>query len=394
MIELSAPSHAPTLLAAIVFIVAATGLVWLALGLLARLAVRATRLLALANLLLAGGLATHALRGVVPDWLGFWGSDALAVASFAAMRAAVPVIAERAPAWRSGAWRSGAWIGAAALLLLGLMSYGVDLHRHSMVVYAALSLLALLAWHDAYRQLRLHVKAALALALASPWLIVGLITALRLLKAWLLPQTSTDIAAGNAFNVAWLWSSLLMSLVLNATMAFLILMKLVLRIRRLTLRDPLTDALNRRAFGAAVDAAHGGLRRGQGYALLALDLDGFKPLNDSLGHAAGDAALAQVAAALQQGLRATDGLGRLGGEEFSVLLPHADLAEGLLVAERLRVRLELLPFEWQGRRWPISASFGVAQAQPQDESAGAVLGRADRAMYAAKAAGRNCVRAA
>lgn len=387
MTALLALSHAQTLLAAIVFIVAASGLVWLVLGRQLRLARGAPRLLALANLLLAVALAAHAGRGLVPDWLGFWGSDALALTSFAAMRAAVPAIAGQVPAWRDGAW-----IGGVAVLVLALMPYGADLHRHSMIVYAALSLLALLAWRDAYRQLRGHVRRPLALALSGPWLIVALITALRLAKAWWAPQASTDIGADNAFNVAWLWTSLLMSLVLNATMAVLILMRLVLRIQRLTRHDPLTDALNRRAFGAALDAAHGRLQRGEPYALLLLDLDGFKALNDGLGHAAGDAALQQVAAALRRGLRETDALGRLGGEEFSVLLPRAGLDEALIVAERLRAQLELLPFEWQGRRWPLSASIGVAQARPDDISAEPVLGRADAAMYRAKEAGRNCVR--
>jgi diguanylate cyclase (GGDEF)-like protein len=82
----------------------------------------------------------------------------------------------------------------------------------------------------------------------------------------------------------------------------------------------------------------------------------------------------------------------MGGEEFALLLPLTDAAGAQQVAERIRQRIQSQAFDWQGQAWPLSASLGVACAEPADASAEAVLERADRAMYAAKAAGRNRVR--
>ena len=92
-------------------------------------------------------------------------------------------------------------------------------------------------------------------------------------------------------------------------------------------------------------------------------------------------------------MREVDALGRLGGEEFCVLLPLTDIAGAALVAERMRLNLEESEFLWQGQSWPLTASFGIAEAEPGDISADAVLSRADRAMYRAKAQGRNVVQA-
>lgn len=379
-----------SLLAAIVFIFCAAALVWWLLGLALRLAPRVSALLGLANLLLAAALQTDALRGGgAPDWMANWGSDLLGVAGFVALRASVPVVDERPPAWR---------LGLALLLvagaLLAWLPYGPQPHRQLIIVYGCISLLAAASCIDALRLLRRHVRLGLALGLVLPLLLVTAVVTLPLGQALLWPAQSAALSVGTDFNTAWLWLALLMCLLMNTTMAFLVLTRLVLRIQRLTRHDPLTDALNRRAFSEALESAHARLQRGPAYAVLLLDLDRFKALNDGLGHAAGDAALCQAAAALRAGLRASDVLGRLGGEEFGVLLPLTDGPAALRVAERLRARLETLLFEWRGRPWPLSVSIGMALAASEDESAEAVLQRADRAMYAAKAAGRNCVREA
>ena len=99
----------------------------------------------------------------------------------------------------------------------------------------------------------------------------------------------------------------------------------------------------------------------------------------------------QLVQVLAPCVREVDRLGRLGGEEFCVLLPLTDLAGATLVAERMRINLEQSVFEWEGRSWPLTASFGIAEARSGDEGADAVLSRADQAMYRAKAQGRNVV---
>ena len=202
-----------------------------------------------------------------------------------------------------------------------------------------------------------------------------------------------DIDVASVFNIAWLWASLVLALLINGWIAFLLLMKLVLEIRRLTERDPLTDALNRRALSEAVDAEHSRQMRGHGYALVLLDMDRFKQLNDTLGHAAGDAALKALVRVLRPCLREVDRLARLGGEEFCVLLPHTGIAGAALVAERMRALLAGHAFAWEGQAWTLTASFGIAESSAADVSAAEVLRRADQALYRAKAQGRNVVQA-
>ena len=371
-----------TLLAAnMLFLLAAT-LVWAALGQVLSGSQRPALLLALANALLAASLGGNAMRGIAWDGLTFWGANMMAITSFALMRHAVPAImGERAPWWPS------ALLLALAGGLLAPLSPGDD--WMPVIIFSAMSALMLVCAGDAWRRLRQRANAGLALALASPLFLVAALMLLRL--ALLLAGNSARLRDADGANVAWLWAVLVMSLVLNATLAFFVLMRLILRIRRLTERDALTDALNRRAFGELLAREHGQLCRGRGHALVMLDIDHFKRINDSLGHCGGDAALRHLVQVLQGCMREADQLGRLGGEEFGVLLPLSDQAGAVCAAERMRAALQAHPLQWQGQSWPMSASFGVATAQATDENSEALMLRADQAMYRAKAGGRNRV---
>ena len=202
-----------------------------------------------------------------------------------------------------------------------------------------------------------------------------------------------DMRVPTGFNLVFLWGSLVLTLLQNATAAFMVMMRLILRIERLLERDPLTGTLNRRAFDAALEQAHAGFLRGRGYALVMIDMDRFKHLNDTLGHAAGDAALRQMVEELRPCVREVDRFGRLGGEEFCLLLTDTDLTGAALVAERMRMLVEEAPLRWLAQDWPLSASFGIAEAEPGDADARAVLARADAALYRAKSQGRNLVQA-
>jgi len=375
-----------TLLLAIVLMFGVASLVWWGLAVVARLAPTASQCLALSNALLASSLVAHGLRGQVPSLLAYWGSDLLALAGFAMLRAAVPVVARHPLAWRSAL---AIWLPTA--LLLGVLPYEGDLRWHSRLVFMGMAGLALLSAVDAWTQLRRRVRAGMASLLVAPFVAVFLLLLARLVESLLMPVLVSDIRVNSEFNIAWLWSTLLLCLLLNATMAFLVLMRLILRIQRLTQHDPFTDVLNRSALHAAIDTEHARLLRGHGYALVMIDMDRFKQLNDTLGHAAGDAALLRLVQVLSPCVREVDRLGRLGGEEFCVLLPLTDLTGAALVAARMCANLSSCEFEWQGQRWPLTASFGIAEAGPEDLSAEAVLMRADQAMYRAKAKGRNIV---
>jgi diguanylate cyclase (GGDEF)-like protein/PAS domain S-box-containing protein len=159
------------------------------------------------------------------------------------------------------------------------------------------------------------------------------------------------------------------------------------RLRHLADHDPLTGLLNRRGFEASLTGHVARCRRyGPAGALLVIDLDGFKDVNDTHGHHAGDALLVDVAAGLAERVRETDVLARLGGDEFAVLLPVETAGQAEIAAEALAAVIREV-----GRDRGVTASVGVALMDATVETGDELLVRADRAMYAAKAAGRDGV---
>lgn len=163
--------------------------------------------------------------------------------------------------------------------------------------------------------------------------------------------------------------------------------------QKLARLDTLTGVPNRRALMDGLDRvlAQAG-REQRSVALLMVDIDHFKRVNDSYGHLAGDAVLAAVAACLRDGLRAQDALGRYGGEEFLIVLPTTDAAGAARLAEHLRQRVEKMDVRWAGQDIRVTISLGVHARVPSGQTeAGAMIDTADQAMYAAKHAGRNRV---
>ncbi len=126
-------------------------------------------------------------------------------------------------------------------------------------------------------------------------------------------------------------------------------------------------------------------------AVLMLDIDHFKRVNDQHGHAAGDAVLRHLASLMRVGQRKIDKLGRVGGEEFAILLPGANGDAALAYAERLRQSVAGTPIEIDGVMLAITVSIGIASLNAADPTADAALIRADKALYSAKEAGRNRV---
>ncbi|MGC2854672.1 GGDEF domain-containing protein [Novispirillum sp. DQ9] len=165
-------------------------------------------------------------------------------------------------------------------------------------------------------------------------------------------------------------------------------------LRHLAAHDPLTGAFNRRAFvDAALREQARASRHGHPLSVLLLDLDRFKAVNDTHGHGAGDGVLVHFVQLMNQMLRASDVLGRTGGEEFAVLLPHTDRANALAIAERLRGAVEATPAPHAPHPIAVTVSIGVSQVAPGEDGIDAALGRADRALYRAKDLGRNRVAA-
>jgi diguanylate cyclase (GGDEF)-like protein len=164
--------------------------------------------------------------------------------------------------------------------------------------------------------------------------------------------------------------------------------------------DSLTGLYNPRQFYALASAEWERARRYQHpLTIIMLDLDHFKRVNDTYGHTAGDVVLRAVATFCMEGVRATDVVGRYGGEEMVILLPESDALEGQRVAERLRQRVAETPIHTDAGPVAVTISLGVSQSQPGASEAALaaneivrLISHADAALYRAKHEGRNCVR--
>lgn len=166
-------------------------------------------------------------------------------------------------------------------------------------------------------------------------------------------------------------------------------------LRRLSLEDPLTRVLNRRGFRRFFKAEWTrAARLGADIAVVVVDIDQFKRINDTYGHAIGDRILRKFAEILSQGSRGSDILGRVGGEEFCVALNSCNEHQAELWAEKTRRRLLRTPLYVGGKALGLTASFGVAACQPGAREEQELIDMADQAMLVAKHAGRNRVVAA
>jgi len=162
------------------------------------------------------------------------------------------------------------------------------------------------------------------------------------------------------------------------------------RLQQAALTDPLTLLANRRAgLHALAQAWSAATRHADPLTLLSFDIDHFKAINDELGHAAGDLVLQQVAQVLSEGSRKEDTVCRWGGEEFLVISPKLSLSEGVMAGERLRKSVAALQLSYEGRSIAVRVSVGVAAWQSSLTDQDELIAQVDRALYAAKAAGRN-----
>ena len=128
--------------------------------------------------------------------------------------------------------------------------------------------------------------------------------------------------------------------------------------------------------------------------VLFVDIDHFKSINDTHGHAAGDTVLKQVSDVLRRELQATDLLGRYGGEEFVIVLPGRNGDDARQLGERIRAAIELVRLDVEGKAIRLTVSVGVATRLPMETEPAAAVARADQALYAAKRGGRNRVNVA
>lgn len=196
---------------------------------------------------------------------------------------------------------------------------------------------------------------------------------------WTLFTVNQAVIQGTAVNLAWIYDYTERRSMEEA-------------LRDMASRDPLTGIFNRRSF---MDMARAQLARAHRFheplSVFVLDVDHFKRINDSFGHATGDDALRMVAAGCQAILREYDILGRLGGEEFVVVLPGATADESRVVAERVRRHLARMPIEAPDGTFRLTVSIGIAGLEGATDTLERAIHRADLALYRAKHLGRNLV---
>lgn len=162
------------------------------------------------------------------------------------------------------------------------------------------------------------------------------------------------------------------------------------QIRYLAMHDALTELPNRRALDGTLERLCWDVREGSRAALLMIDVDNFKPVNDTIGHIAGDQLLGELAKVLRDALRPADFLARLGGDEFAVLLPDSSVDDAIGVAERLRSAVDGFTFRYGDRVFDVSLSVGIAPIDNESDGQIAMV-QADSALYAAKDRGKNRV---
>ena len=338
------------------------------------------------GLLAHGGCyVLYALRGHAPDWATVVLANALLSSAFALTLAAVAQFHARPLPW----WRMGLPV-AAALLLFGWHVGDYRARQMSAGVVLPLQLLLTL-WALWRPQAPGQPRGAwlISLSMGIEVLLVGgrgwLALSGRLDNADLLQLSPTQAVL---FMMAFVT-------IILASLGFILMTKdrADAANQHLAAYDALTGVVNRRALLQVLEREVAqAARTASPYALVLLDIDHFKAVNDTRGHLAGDQVLRHVSQVLRARLRGQDLLGRYGGEEFLVLLPGTDLAGALQVAEGLRQAVQDAPCPWSGGSIAVTISLGVCAARPHAPGcAEALIDAADQALYAAKQAGRNRV---
>lgn len=368
-------------------VAASSALFWALFWLAMRMVRKTSPWLCAGNGLLAISLFLLSVRHDLPLWLGYWASDTLGIAGIGICFVGIHAFARRKlPVaelgvvivfcawimWRPDPGSEAGWIWRAAAYSAGGCY------------------LSLRAGLSGYRALKSEMGSWPSLALLTP--IFGVTVALgsRLLAVTFLNGTSANLDSGDAATRSFMWGALALTLFLNIGVFALAIFRLILKIRFLSVRDPLTGALNRRALMAEFEQESlRAARHKKGYSAIMVDLDHFKAINDTWGHAAGDAALKAATLAMRECLREIDSLARWGGEEFCCLLPMTPADGAMVVAERMRARLKRAQIPWGDQFIVLSASFGVAGSLTDEQPPEEVIRRADQALYQAKRLGRD-----
>ena len=378
-------AHTPTLFAAVALVATIMAFCLLLVGWSSRRD----------NLWLTGcGLLAHALAyvcytvyGHAPLWLSYGVGNSLLSLALAFYLASLFRVRDQVMPWRL-------IFIIPACMLVGLMLLLDTLEPRMLLATLVLMLQCAMILYWARRHVERPGRAHLLLEIGALISLVGLgMRALAVINGTAVEmrydtsnlKQSISVAIGTVTVMMYSLGLVLMAKERSET-----------RLQHLALRDVLTGTYNRRAilerFAVALDRARGEQRS---LAVAMIDIDHFKRINDVYGHLAGDEVLCHCVRQLQQRMRQGDSLGRYGGEEFLLLLPHADRDGALQALHALREAIAGSPAQFAGDEIPLRFSVGLWCGVPgPHDSTASLLAQADAALYQAKAAGRNAVRMA
>jgi len=380
------PFDANTLMLVIAVFNGFMALIWLILGRLFRIAPQASFLLAMANIVSIPGLHCPSCSTLWPAALGPWMSELAMVISMALLALGVRRLMRLRFRYVQVLLLCTAAVLAATLFnIWGFADAGL------VVLSLGMSLLALLAFRDIVQGRSAEQAPAVTLLQCMPYALWALMMLAQALSLLCLPQSREWFLHGDVPSVPLAWVDLFIELCIGISLVGMVVARLIGRIKHMTLRDGLTETLNRRALSLELRRLQAQVERGQTHCLVMIDVDHFKQINDQHGHACGDAALRHLVKVLRSTMRSLDQLGRMGGEEFCLLLPHTALADAQAVAERMAQALRSAPLQWQGQTLIMTASFGVMPCLQDDPLGDKSLAMADGLLYRAKAQGRDRV---
>lgn len=342
-------------------------------------------------LLLSAGLLLAGLRGEPRTWWAFNGANLLTLLAFVVMRRGVELFF-RVPSSDGEQMVMLAVVGGAIAF--------VDTAPAGSAWRVFLSYAG-----QCYVMARLIVKVRMPvraefgratwLALIVPGLLIVALLLLLAVRQGLTLKAPQEMHGPAAAAVGLMPTYLFGSALFNFGFMALLTQRLLLQLKRASRRDALTGLENRGAIDVSMQHLWAQASRGaEGFALLLIDVDHFKRINDAHGHAVGDQVLRHVAAVIAAQARQADSVGRYGGDEFIIVAPQSTLAGAAQAAERLRLAMQAEHIHARACNLRVTLSIGVAASTSEDVALADVLARADRALYKSKAKGRNRVEAA
>jgi diguanylate cyclase (GGDEF)-like protein len=341
-------------------------------------------------LLLSAGLLLAGLRGEPRTWWAFNGANLLTLLAFALMRRGVELFFREPPCDGEQMAMLAVVGGAIALTDTGPTGSGWRI----LLSYVGFGYVMVRLIADVRVPVRAEFGRAAWLGVVVPGLVIVLLLVLLAVRQALslgAPQEMHSAASGVGLMPLYLFGSALF----NFGFMVLLTQRLLLKLKRASRRDALTGLENRGAIDATVQHQWAQSSRGAaGFALLLIDVDHFKRVNDAHGHAVGDQVLEHVASVIAAQARQADSVGRYGGDEFIIVAPQSTLAGAAQAAERLRLAMEAEHIHARASNLRVTLSIGVAATTSDDVAVADVLARADHALYRAKAKGRNRVEVA